>query len=373
MTGLLKEDDERFREVVRSIFAFYQQAGPSVRLGRTLLEKSLWEFKVRLPKGHELEESFGFYWWLRGYFSDQLLRCIDVMLSAGEIEQDDDDLLYMPREILEQSFSDDVELSERIGAYLPVLASFEARRPVEEVIMQHYNLYAPNQFCLTYPRFFLPAFSRFLEAVQSGHPPILGPADFRMISLARLDDAATSLPFEPYYDPFRVSFLSFRIILQRVLRHYEAFITRDPGLWTRLTGLAEDYWKLHCMFLRERYHDTSLSNREGKWRDEKKALLDELESSTNELYDAVLLTIGEEKLGERLVDRPSLVSIVEQGLNKDDIVSVDTDRFALDWEDLRQRSWKEVAEALETAPFRKVKVRYRHGRDPEELALKIKG
>jgi len=372
MTLFAEGDDQPLREILRGIFAFYQRRGPTAGLTRTLLEKALWEFKVSLPPDDEMTSVFGFYWWLRGYYSDTLYHAIDSMVQEGLIELTDRDLMRMPEDALRASFFDDDALQARIEAFLPSLGKFDVYKPVEEVILQHYNLYAPNQFCLAYPRYFLPVFGRLVDAIREGRPLSLGPMDLRRISLERLDDATIGLPFESHYDAFRRDFMVLRTVLQRMITHQDALGSMAEDAWREIRELVEEFWELYCMFLREKYHDQSLEYRVSRWQDERRKRSLELGKSLDHLYDRILEIIGEEKLGEKLVDRRYIVDLVERGIQEDEIAWVDTDRFGLDWADLRTHDWREVAERLQQSPFRKVLVRYRAGRTPEEVVLKVR-
>src|SRR3989442_7160302 len=90
MPPLLNPGDERLREILRQIFAFYERKfRPRTRdngLNKVLLEKAVWEFKLGLPEDHELADSLGYYWWRFGFYSDVVHQTVDAMITDGQIE-----------------------------------------------------------------------------------------------------------------------------------------------------------------------------------------------------------------------------------------------------------------------------------------------
>lgn len=352
-----EEEFGALREVLRSVFRTYATRFPKAPLTRTLLEKVIYEFKVSLPPEHELVRDLGFYWYLRGYFSDRLYSCLDYMREAGELQLTDEDLLTMPARTMKRAVIKDEDLERRIQVFLPILDDYSPLVKTDDIITKHYLKYAPSPFCVPYNRSLLPSLQAFLETVSQGVSPVLGPRDLRAITRARLDECTRSLPMAGHYAEFKTVYLLFEKTASRLVE-YATIKELDSSLARRTLESADDIWQLFCLFLREKAYDPSMSYRVPYWRDERRERWSEVARQVSRLYDEVVTILGEGLVGEHVVDKDRVIEVLQKALSEDRLLWVDTDTFGLDWAELRAKPASELRETLAQRPFTRLFVRY---------------
>src|SRR2546425_5981384 len=261
-------DFTSLRELLRSIFKFYADSFRGASLTRTLIEKVVYEFKVGLPSDNALGKQLGFYWYLRGYFSDRLYACLEFMERQGEIQRTDNDLLMMPSRVMRSPIVRDEELGNQIQSFLPKLREYNPYVSVDDVITKHYLKFAPSPFCLAYSRRFLPALRYYLQALAEGRPMALGPRDFSKLARTRLEESTLGIPGDVHYSEFRRLYQLYERSVLRLIE-YGSDQKLPATLVPETERLAESGWRLFCLFLPERAFDQSISYRLPDWKAER--------------------------------------------------------------------------------------------------------
>lgn len=270
------------KELVRIVVTYFDSRKGQNKISKKTIQKILYRARNALPEDSAIRSAIPFYWYLNGPYCEDIDHAIATMKKEGVLLAADGkyELYSLNPDYKRERFVDhgDFQLEDirkRIADEVGNMRGFSNLQLVKEIYDESPILFYPS-----YKDMFFKYFESFCNCyLQHDEKKRFVEKDI----LNYLEMAFVSLPPEPLFNDFKITFLKFKQATELVVNYKRKDDPEYIAILEKLKELAGDVWKTFAHGARILKHDPPYEDRISQWNEMFESKTSALASAANEI------------------------------------------------------------------------------------------